>query len=257
MFKGRPGRRLLKLAIALSLPVALAATVCAQTDEKAMAIAGEVMEALGGEEAWNSTRFIRFTFAGRRTHHWDKWTGRHRLEGTSPEGEHFVVLHNLQDRQGEVWLDGEKVAGEKAEQWLERAYGAWINDTYWLLMPFKLTDPGVILTYQGNETIGEVTYHKLHLRFESVGLTPGDQYWAYIHPETRLMDRWAYHLERMKKDEPPVVWEWQGWQRYGNILLAPERHKVGSDDRLPLTDILVTQEMPDALFASPQPPELP
>ena len=63
-------------------------------------IAGQVMQALGGKEAWDATHYLRFTFAGRRTHHWDKWTGRHRLEGQTPEGKKYVVLHNLNTRQG-------------------------------------------------------------------------------------------------------------------------------------------------------------
>src|SRR5688572_3523051 len=84
-------------------------------------IAGQVMQELGGKEAWDATHFIRFTFAGRRTHHWDKWSGRHRLEGQSPEGQKYVVLHDLNTRQGQVWLDGKKAEGDAAKEWLERA----------------------------------------------------------------------------------------------------------------------------------------
>ena len=44
---------------------------------------------MGGEAAWNETRFLRFDFAvehggktvASRDHIWDKWTGRYRLEG--------------------------------------------------------------------------------------------------------------------------------------------------------------------------------
>ena len=219
-------------------------------------IAGQVMQALGGKEAWDATHFIRFTFAGRRTHHWDKWGGNHRLEGQSPEGQKYVVLHNLNTRQGKVWLDGQPADEAKTKEWLERAYGAWINDTYWLLMPYKLQDPGVNLTHEGTEQIEGNTYDKLHLTFGNVGLTPGDEYWAYINRDTHLMDRWAYLLQA-QPDQPratePTIWRWQGWQRYGKILLAPTRAMVGGDRKLEMGDIAVFDTLPDTVFTSPEP----
>ena len=72
------------------------------------------MEALGGEPAWNNTHFLRFTFAvdheGKtvvsRDHTWDKWTGRYRLEGTNKEGQKYVVLMNVNTKEGQAWSDG-------------------------------------------------------------------------------------------------------------------------------------------------------
>ena len=219
-------------------------------------VAGQVMQALGGKEAWDNTHFLRFTFAGRRTHHWDKWSGNHRIEGQTPEGQKYVVLHNLNTRQGEAWLDGKKAEGAAVKEWLDRAYAAWINDTYWLLMPYKLQDPGVNLTYEGTEQVDGNTYDKLHLTFGNVGLTPGDEYWAWINRDTHLMDRWAYLLQAQEGQErakEPTVWRWQGWQRHGKILLAPTRAMVGGDRKLELTDIAVYETLPETVFTSPEP----
>jgi hypothetical protein len=240
---------ILLAGLALGVPPA-AAQVPALS---AAQVAERVMEALGGEQAWNDTRFLRFTFAGRRTHWWDKQTGRHRLEGKTQEGEPFVVLHHLDTREGEVWVGGEKAEGEKAAELLERAYAAWINDTYWLLMPYKLQDPGVNLAYEGRKTLDGTDYHVLHLSFGEVGLTPGDQYWAYVHPGTWRMDRWAYLLESMERDAEPVAWRWEGWQRHGDVWLAPKRVQVGGDRVLELSDVAVEESMPDAVFTSPEP----
>jgi hypothetical protein len=237
----------------LTLITSLALAQPAAAAPSAESIAAEVMQALGGEAAWNETRFLRFTFAGRRTHHWDKQTGRHRLEGQSQDGKRYVVLHDLDTRQGEAWLDGAQLSGEEAAQWLERAYGAWINDTYWLLMPYKLRDPGVTLTYDRSEELEGRTYDVLHLSFAGVGLTPGDQYWAWISRDTRLMDRWAYRLQDYKPDQPPTVWDWRNWQRHGSILLAPLRVQVGGDRTLELTGLAVPATLPDSVFTSPDP----
>ena len=247
----------LAAALLLAAPLALAADQGgseATVDPKAAAIADEVLQALGGREAWDATRFIRFSFAGRRTHHWDKHTGRHRLEGETQQGEKYVVLQDLDTKEGQVWLNGQPAPPERTKDLLERAYGAWINDTYWLLMPYKLRDPGVNLAYAGEETIDGVTYDKLLLSFNKVGLTPGDRYWAYINRNTKLMDRWAFHLESMAPDAEPVAWKWDGWTRHGRIMLAPGRQQLTGESRsLPLDDIQVSDSLPDAVFTSPDP----
>ena len=162
------------LLIAALVLAALPATAQPTADQ----IADQVQQALGGKEAWDQTRFIRFSFAGRRTHHWDKWTGRHRVEGQSQDGKSYVVLSNINTKEGDAWIDGQKAEGDQKKEWLDRAYGAWVNDTYWLLMPYKLRDPGVNLTYAGKAEVDGIQYDKLALSFGKVGLTPGDRYWA-------------------------------------------------------------------------------
>jgi len=240
-----------------SAPLLVAALVFAAlpsaADPTADQIADQVQQALGGKEAWDQTHFIRFSFAGRRTHYWDKWTGRHRLEGQTQDGKHYLVLSNLNTHEGDAWVDGQKAEGDQKKEWLDRAHGAWVNDTYWLLMPFKLRDPGVNLTYAGKAEVDGTSYDKLALSFGKVGLTPGDRYWAYINPTTHLMDRWEYVLQDQPADAAPTPWKWEGWRRYGKIMLAPTRSQVGGDRKLELGDIAVSDTLPDSVFTSPDP----
>lgn len=233
----------------------------AQGDETAHQWAERVLEALGGAQAWADTRALSFSFAGFRTHWWDLQNGHHRFEGTTrpegqEEGQHYVVLHNLHDRKGRVFLDGELLSGREAEEWLDQAYAAWINDTYWLLMPYKLRDPGVHLTYEGLQDFQDKPHETLLMSFEGVGLTPGDRYWVYIDPETHLVNGWAYHLESFEAARPVTAWTWGGWQRYGEILLASERSQVGTDRQLPMQDIAVYDQLPASVFEDPQTPQL-
>ena len=77
---------LIPFLLALIVPAGATPT---PPDPQARAVASQVMEALGGEAAWRKIRFLRFDFAvetaGKiamsRSHYWDKWTGRHRVEG--------------------------------------------------------------------------------------------------------------------------------------------------------------------------------
>lgn len=231
---------------------ALTGTAAGETKDP-QALADRLVEALGGQEAWQSARCFRFTFAGFRTHHWDRYSGRHRLEYTDREGDHWVVLENVQSREGRAWRNGEELSGEAAEKALEGAYAAWINDTYWLLAPYKLSDPGVHLAYDGEETLEGVRYDKLLLTFEDVGLTPGDRYWFYLDRETGLLDRWAYVLESFEEGQPATHWLWRDWQRHGGILLSAQRINPDSGRELPLADIAVPESMPDGVFESPEP----
>ncbi len=170
----RPALAVLLLAAGLAGAAALRAEDAAPAiaDAKADAVAAQVMQALGGQAAWDSTRYLRFTFAGRRTHTWDRSTGRHRVEGKSRDGKSFVILENLGTHQGRAWVDGKEAAGDELKKMLETGYGTWVNDTYWLLMPYKLKDPGVHLAYAGEDTIGGKAYDKLALSFDHVGLDP-------------------------------------------------------------------------------------
>ncbi|MEM7582283.1 MAG: hypothetical protein AAF560_02795 [Acidobacteriota bacterium] len=240
----------LSLALTLLMPWRSQAE---QRDPKAVGIAQNVLAKMGGEEAWQGTRYLRFNFFGFRTHHWDRYDGRHRFEGKSRDGDSYLVLHNINTRQGDVWINGEAIDGEAKSQWLERAYGAWINDTYWLIMPYKLLDPGVNLAYDGEETIEGTTFDKLRLTFNSVGMTPGDTYWAYINRDSGLMERWAYHLESWEDDREPTAWQWLDWQSYGNIMLSSRRVKTDDGNERPLADIAVFNSLPNSVFESSDP----
>jgi hypothetical protein len=243
----------LPLVLALSAPVATAAV-----DPAATAIADQVMAALGGESAWKATRFLRFDFAvesdgkivSSRSHYWDKWTGRYRVEGKDKQGA-FVVLMNLDSRDGSAWREGKPAEGEAKKQLLEQGYGAWVNDSYWLLMPYKLRDPGVSLKLAGETKEGEAVYDRLALSFEGVGLTPKDRYWVFVNRASHLVDRWEYILEGEKG--PATRWEWRGWKRFGAIQLAPERLSEKTKRRIlfPVLDVPAT--IADAVFTSPEP----
>ena len=236
----------------------------AASDPRAIAIADRVMLALGGAEAWNRTRYLRFDFAvdrgGKswrsRAHTWDKWTGRYRLEanvqpGPPPrkEGEPFVVLTNINTKQGAVYVRGRRLGPEEEKKYLELAYAIWVNDTYWLLMPYKMKDPGVTLAYDGEEGKGAETWDKVVLTFDNVGLTPKDKYWAYVNRATGLVDKWEYILGG--GPGPPTPFAWKGWARHGAILLASDRVSLLDDASIHFPILEAPASVPDRVFTSP------
>jgi hypothetical protein len=228
------------------------------SDSKAAALADAVMKAMGGTEAWDKTRFLKFEFAVERDgkpvisrlHTWDKHTGRYRLEGKTREGgDPYVTLMNLNTKEGSAWLKGAKLEGEEAKKALDGAYGAWVNDTYWLLSPYKMKDPGVILAYGGEEKKDGATYDKVVLTFDNVGLTPKDKYWLYVNRDTKLVDRWDYVLKG--ETAPPTSWAWKGWQKKGAIQLAPDRVNLAQNARIHFPVLEVPDSVPDSVFTTP------
>jgi hypothetical protein len=231
----------------------------ASSDTRALEIADRVMTALGGKPAWDGTRYLRFGFGTERdgkfvgrTHTWDKWEGRYRVEGTTREGQPFLTLMNLNTKDGSAWLDGKKLEGAELKSALERAYGMWVNDTYWLLMPYKMRDPGVILAYAGEEKgANGAMYDKVKLTFDNVGLTPRDTYWVWVNHATGMVDRWDFVLKG--EAVPPTTYAWTGWKKHGNIMLAGERTNPADNRKLLLPGIAVLESVPDSVFTSPDP----
>jgi hypothetical protein len=227
------------------------------SDPKAAAVADQVMEALGGEKAWNNTHFLRFDFAvdvdgktvSSRSHWWDKWTGRYRVEGKTKEGDPYVVLMNLNTKDGSAWLKGKPLAGDEKKKYLEKGYAVWVNDSYWLLMPYKMKDAGVHLRLDGEVKEKNQAWDKLLLTFENVGLTPKDRYWAFVNRSTHMVDRWEFILQGEKG--PAARFDWTGWKKMGAVMLAPERMNAKDKERIYFPVLDVPAAIPDAVFTSP------
>src|ERR1700752_4749779 len=185
MKRGAPAAALLLLSW-LSFASRAAA---ADRDPKADAVGHDLIAAMGGMPAWEKARQFRFDFVvvrenkevARFAHAWDRYTGDYRVSGVDKSGAGYLVLFNVNTRQGRAWVNGVEVQGEEKTKRLEAAYRRFINDTYWLLAPWKIFDPGVHLAYDGEKPCpGGGTCDVLKLSFENVGLTPRDLYWMWI-----------------------------------------------------------------------------
>jgi hypothetical protein len=246
--------------VGLAIPALARAEVPARpSDPKAMAIAEKVMHALGGDEAWNGTRYLRFDFAvdrdgktvASRGHTWDKWTGRYRLEAKTKEGDPYVVLMNINTKAGSAFLKGKPLAGEEEKKYVEQGYAIWVNDTYWLLMPYKMRDPGVTLALAGEEKKGDEAWDKVVLTFDGVGLTPKDKYWVYVNRDTGLVDKWEYILKGGPGPATPFMWK--NWVRHGKIMLANDRVNPKDGTRIYFPVLEAPAAVADAVFTSSEP----
>ncbi len=194
------------------------------SDPRAIEIADAVMESMGGRAAWDSTRFYTWSFFGNRRHFWDKYTGDIRVEGADREsGEPYLILMNLHSGEGRAWRDGDEASGEDLADLLELGESAWINDGYWMFMPYKLKDTGVTLRYLGDgEMVDGRPADVLQLTFEEVGRTPDNKYRVYVARDTGLVEQWDFYREAAN-EEPDFQVPWADWEPYGDILLSANR----------------------------------
>ncbi len=212
----------------------------ANSDPAAIQLADSIMAAIGGRENWDKTRFISWNFFGRRDLVWDKQTGRVRIE--SP-GDSSVYLVNINTGEGRVKFHGvELTEADTLKKMLEKAKGIWVNDSYWLTMPFKLKDTGVTLKYLGEDTLKNERYNILQMTFAKVGFTPENKYKLYVGIKDKMIKHWAYFNDA-KKDTANFIRPWDNYQKYGNVLLSADRSDSGGPK-----NVKVEETVSDKLF---------
>jgi len=215
----------------------------AASDAEAIAIADQVMEAMGGRQAWDQTRYLRWTFGGRRALIWDRHDQKVRIE--VPADTLVYLLDYAAEPTARAFKNGrEFTASDSVLKYTEQARRIWINDSYWLVMPFKLKDSGVTLRYLGEgSTEAGVAADVLELTFEEVGVTPQNKYHIWIDQEEHLVRQWAYYADA-QEPEPRFTLPWRGYQTYGEILLA------GNHEALKLTEIAAPDTLPETVFTA-------
>lgn len=208
--------------------------VRSNTGRDARALAVAVIDALGGLDAWNDRSWdIAFDFvierggneAARFSHIWKRATSEYLVSGKTREGKTWrVYFEDIYAKRGTATINGEPAPDTLLPKLLDLGYGRFINDSYWLMMPFKLLDSGVILSRLPDTTLDGRFYNVLHLSFQNVGLTPGDQYWLYIDPATKRIERWRYLLQSGREGD----YLWQEYRQLGPITLP--LYKVTPDN---------------------------
>ncbi len=210
------------------------------SDAKAIAIADQVMKAVGGRKNWDKTRFISWNFFGRRMLLWDKQEQRVRIE--IPETS-SIYLIDLKNETGKIMEGGEVMtATDSVRKYTEKGISIWINDSYWLVMPMKLKDSGVTLKYLGQDTTlsGEMA-DVLQLTFEEVGRTPENKYHVFVDTQSHLVTQWSY-FPKASDEAPRFTVPWRDYQDYGGIKLSGDR---GNNK---LSDIAVYSSIPEQVF---------
>jgi len=205
------------------------------SDQQAIAIADMTMDAMGGRAAYEDARYLSWNFFGSRKHVWDKKTGDIYIKSIKDDYELYM---NINDMEGSLLMGGvEIIQKDSLSKYLQKGKDMWINDSYWLVMPYKLKDSGVTLKYLGDgDTAEGAAAEILELTFEKVGKTPQNKYHVYVDKNSKLVTQWDFYTNA-SDPEPRFSNPWDGYKEYGGIMLSGGRGKYA------LTEILVSDAL--------------
>jgi len=77
----------------------------------------------------------------------------------------------------------------------------------WFTMMHKLTDPGVISKYVGQEEVDGVNYDKVHVTYDVAvtGKQVNDIYIVYINPKNKMIEQFKFSLPAFKVNDPVLL----------------------------------------------------
>ena len=160
--------------------------------------------------AYKNTRYIDWSFKGKRFYKWDK--KKHIVDVKWNDAR--VLLHPNDLTKSTVYLNDKEVSYN--DNLVKRALRFFNNDSFWLVAPHKLFEPGIyrsIRMVDGKEA--------LHVKYSRGGTTPGDSY-VWILDENYLPTNYQMYVQKIKKLGTTVTWE--DWTLTESGTLLPKNH---------------------------------
>ena len=229
-------------------------------DEMAEALVDGWIAALGGMETYWKLRSATYTLT---TEIWDPDSGRFRrarpryvtiarLEAGEAarierwEGNDFIQ-HGFDGVQEWAVMNGEALSpGDKDYDEARYVSG---DVFYWISLPFKLKDPGVVLHYDGTDEEGR---HQVRVTFGE-GVGDHSDTWFYVFEEGRAMPVSIGYREEGRENISRTYWE--DIQEVDGYIFTGRRVHVNADGKiwkvLVTTDFVLNPEIDPAVFRSP------
>lgn len=126
--------------------------------------------------AFESIDFLHWKFRGKNLYTWDK----NKNLVVISWGNKTVHL-NLDKLEGYAFIDGKRAGDLRTKMLVKKAWTYWCNDSYWLMAPFKVFDPG---TTRSVAQLPDGT-KGLWVEYASGGVTPGDGYFWKLDENNR------------------------------------------------------------------------
>jgi hypothetical protein len=249
-------RRLFLLGSLFLLASAAMAQMQPHTTNPADDVARRAIDVMAGSD-WEKARYFAFTFIVEREgkvmvsfpQRWDRVTGEYRVSGKDQQGNDFVVVMNVKTKQGRGWQNGKEVADPK--DLLTLGYNRFVNDTYWLLTPFKSMDAGVQRELASPKSDCGTIWDVVKVTGDPSAGIPTESSWMWVNRDTGLVDKWEMKLQGSRADEPPMPVFFHQYRRINGILLSTWREVRGKDQWIHLDDIRIMSETPKTAFAPP------
>jgi hypothetical protein len=192
-------------------------------NEQANILASKILKAIKHDN-YKSTRYIEWSFAGKRNFKWDK---QEHIVDVSWD-DFRVHLHPADIDKSTVFFKEEKqeITDEKI---VKRAWDIFNNDSFWLVAPHKLYDDGVVRNIEKIEN-----KKALRVTYTSGGTTPGDSY-VWLLDSTYVPKSYKMYLKNGRMNGTPATWE--SWITTESGTLLPTNHSFGNGGQLSMGEV--------------------
>ncbi len=235
----------------------------AQQDTRADSLARKVFESAGGVEVWSSVPYVVFSQATEvnRTptriirHLWNRKTNQYRMELPGPAGKPYVVLFDIDTRQGTAYWDSVELETRETSRWIEEAYQRFVNDTFWLFAPMFLFDAGVERSFLADSSTEDIDI--LHIRFALPDRAPADEFYLHVARSSGRINLWKYRAPADDPEGPLRIFEWREYDKYptpaGNLLLSTSKRAFGQPYEVVTRAVQFPSEVPSDWFTEGEP----
>ncbi len=168
-------------------------------------------------KAYKNTRFLEWSFANGKHHYrWDKDTDTVFVAWD----DHKVKLDLKVPAKSSVAKDKTPLKGQEKEKLIKKATSFFNNDSFWMVAPFKVFDPG---TERSIVTLKDGT-QALLVTYTSGGDTPGDSYLWKLRPNGFPISfkMWVSIIPL-----GGIEASWDDWQVTESGAFLPNKHCIG------------------------------
>lgn len=235
----------------------------AKADDDVMTLVQRMLSGMGGQHRFDQLRCLTFAFeieqSGRisTTRRWtlDRMKHRVRLDLDTDDGL-VSMLFEVDGPAGVALHRGEPAPAAEQAELVDHARSLWRNDSYWLLMPWKLCDPGVHLELLPDSDFSGRHHKRIQVKFDAgTGSTPRDVYELFLDAESCELVRFAFRQQRNAADQPMAIFNWLDWQTVGGVRFSCERRMIGGADQvIRVRDLAAPTAIDGELFAAMSPP---
>jgi hypothetical protein len=190
---------------------------------KADALANKILKAIK-HDAYKTTENIEWSFGGRRSYKWNKKDHIVEVKWDTTK----VILHPNNLEKSTIYFN-DNLIKTKNEDIIKKAEAYFNNDSFWLVAPHKLFEPGILRSIK--EVDGK---EALLVKYTTGGTTPGDSY-LWILDENYVPKSYKMYVPSMKMEGVPATWE--DWITTESGTLLPKMHRFGNNGELSMGDV--------------------
>lgn len=198
----------------------------AQADD--IYLSQKVWSSIGGQDNWGNARYFMFTCQG-ASHHlnghtssylWDRETGNCRFEGETSDNKELVVLFNLHNTRGEVFVDATPLQdAEEIELQVERTLSEFKQDAELLFLPTVLDGREANLSVASEKLVGSSRQFVAYIKNGETAY--GSEVEGTLHIDAQSGRICLWQPQRGK--HRGISYEVGGYRDIGGGLILPTR----------------------------------